>query len=292
MDQRLIRSQTPARLEKGRNSMASESTTFPLNGPIHLVARLGHGSITIAARDNLAEALVRLVPRDKQSDVLDRVTVELRGATLTVAGPRQGGLADLLGGWRRGHDSIDTMIEIPTGTPLKISSASEDLTVTGSCGDTDIATSAAQITLERVAGDLRLRCGHGDSRIGAVTGSVQFSAGSGGAHFGEVRGSLRCKLGSGGLDADVVRGDVSARAGTASARFGAVYGDIDVAFGSGPVQIGLPAGVTARVDITSGTGQVHTDLPVEPTPASGERNITIRARTGAGDIRILRAVAA
>ena len=42
--------------------MASESTRFPIDGPINLVARLGHGSITVAARDDLAEAVVQLRP--------------------------------------------------------------------------------------------------------------------------------------------------------------------------------------------------------------------------------------
>src|SRR5438094_8107011 len=120
--------------------MASGLTSFPVRGPMNLVARLGHGSITVSARDNLTEAVVRLQPRDDQHDVLERVTVEMQGATLLVAGPRQGGWADLLGGWRRNHDSIDTMIDVPTGTPLKIASASEDISVIGCCGDTDIAT--------------------------------------------------------------------------------------------------------------------------------------------------------
>src|SRR5262245_53055298 len=145
--------------------MAAESTAFPLKGPIELVARLGHGRITVTARDNLSEALVRLTPRHDQREVLERCTVEMQGTTLLVVGPRQGGLADLLGGWRRSHDGIDAMIDVPSGTPLKISSASEDITVTGACGDTDIGTSAARILLEKVTGDLRLRYGRGDSRI-------------------------------------------------------------------------------------------------------------------------------
>jgi hypothetical protein len=272
--------------------MASESTVFPITGPIDLVARLGHGRVTVTARDDLAEVAVRLSPRDPQSDILARVTVEMQGSTLVVAGPRQGGLADLIGGWRRNHDSIDSVIEVPTGTPIKISSASEDITVTGWCGDTDIATSAPRISLDHVAGDLRLRYGHGDSRVASVSGSVQLSSGGGSAQFGEVRGALRCKFGSGDLSAEVVRGQLQARAGTASARLGAVYGNVDLAFGTGPIDIGLPAGVSARVDITSGTGDVHTDLPIEEAPAPAEQTITIRARTGTGDIRIRRAMAA
>jgi hypothetical protein len=270
--------------------MASETTTIPVDGPIDLVARLGHGNLTVVARDDLTDATVRLTPGDAESDVLDRVTVELQGSTLVVAGPRQGGWADVLGGWRRNRDSLDAVMEVPTGTPVRISSASEDITVTGCCGDADVATSAARITLEKVAGRLRLRYGHGDCRIGTVTESVQLSAGSGRADFGEVGGSLRAKFGSGDLNAEVIRGDFQARAGTASARLGAAYGNVDIAFGSGPIQIGLPAGVAARVDITSGTGQVYSDLPVEEAPAYAERSTSVRVRTGAGDIRILRAV--
>jgi hypothetical protein len=272
--------------------MATESTAFPLKGPIELVARLGHGSITVVARDDISEALVRLTPRPDQLEVLERCTVEMQGTTLLVVGPRQGGWADLLGGWRRSHDGIDAMIDVPSGTPLKISSASEDITVTGACGDTDIGTSAARIRLETVTGDLRLRYGRGDSRITVVTGSVELASGGGSAHFGEVGGSLRCRFGSGDIVAGVVRGAVLARAGSASARLGAVYGDVDLAFGSGPVQIGLPAGVAAHVDITTGTGQVHSDLPVEEAPDSAGPTIGVRVRTGAGDIRILRAVPA
>jgi hypothetical protein len=67
---------------------------------------------------------------------------------------------------------------------------------------------------------------------------------------------------------------------------------VDLAFGSGPVEIGLPAGVAAQVDIISGTGEVHSDLPVEPAPAPAERTIRVRVRTGSGAVSLLRAVPA
>jgi hypothetical protein len=271
--------------------MASDISTFPLSGPINLLARLGHGSITVTAQDDLAEAVVRLIPRDPRSDVLDRTTVKMQGSTLLVTGPRQGGLADLVGGWRRERDGIDAAIEVPSGTPIKISSAGDDIMVTGRCGDADIATSAARIKLDVVAGHLRLRNGNADSRIVTVTGSVQLSAGGGSAQFGEIGGPLDCKFGSGEFSAAVLHGDLHLRAGRASAHLGAVHGDVDVAIGSGPISIGLPAGVAAELDITSGMGLVHTDLPVEQAPAPAHQMITVRVRTGAGDVQLLRAAA-
>jgi Putative adhesin len=272
--------------------MASEYTTFPVSEPIKLVARLGPGRLEIAARDNLAHAAVRLTPHHPQSDVLDHVVVEMRGSTLVISGPRQSGWTDVIGGWRRGRELVDTLIEVPSETPLKLSSSGDEITLTGCGGDTDIATSATRITLEAVAGRLRLRYGHGDSRVDRVTGSVQLDAGRGRAHLGEVRGSLHARFGSGDLHADVVHGDLQVRAGAGSAQLGAVHGNVDLAFGSGPVEIGLPAGVAAQVDLTSGTGEVHTDLPVEPVPAPAERTITVRVRTGSGPVSLLRAVAA
>ena len=272
--------------------MASTNTTFPLTGPINLLVRLGSGSVTVATRDGLAEALVRLAPRQGRRDLLDRVTVEMQGRTLVVAGPRPGGLTDLMGRWRRERDSIDVFVEVPTGTAIDMTAAGDDVTVTGTCGDADVSTTAARISFDTVAGNLRLRFDHADSRVHLVTGSARLRAGTGSACFGEVEGPLECRFGSGELVADVVRGELRWRAGSASAQIAAVYSDVDLAVGSGPIHVGVPIGVSALVDVISGTGQVHSDLPVDRAPTPSARTITLRARTGSGEVRILRAPAA
>jgi hypothetical protein len=69
--------------------------TFPLDGPINLQARLGHGSITVHAEDDLTEASVTLTPRVKGSDVVDRISVAMSGRTLSITAPRKGGVFDL-----------------------------------------------------------------------------------------------------------------------------------------------------------------------------------------------------
>lgn len=266
--------------------MASPVTTFPLTAPIDLVVRLGRGSLTVHTRDDAAEAIVRLTPRG-QGDALERFSVELQGRTLSVLGPRQGGLPDLLGGRRK--DSVDIVVEVPHGTALKLTSVDADITVTGRCGRADVATGSATVRLATVDGDLRLRYGSGESSADAVQGSVQVRAGSGSARFGEVAGGLHCGFGSGSLDAAVVRGALHSRAGSGSVSVGAVHGDVDVAAGSGGFTLGVPAGVAAKLDVTTGSGRLHSDLLVEPSPAAGARAITIRARTGSGDVHLVRA---
>jgi hypothetical protein len=68
-----------------------------------------------------------------------------------------------------------------------------------------------------------------------------------------------------------------------------VHGDVDVASGTGELAIGIPAGQAARLDVTTGSGRVNSELPVEERPATAGRAITVRARTGSGDIRLFRA---
>ena len=55
------------------------------------------------------------------------------------------------------------------------------------------------------------------------------------------------------------------------------------------MSIGLPSGVTARLDVMTGAGQVRSELPVTDQPAERSGAITVRARTGNGDVRLFRA---
>lgn len=272
--------------------MASEFTTVPLSRPISLQVRLGHGSLEIAARDDPNEATVRLVPRGGGTELLDRFVVELRGETLVVVGPRQGGLADLFRGWRDGWGAVDATIEVPDGTRVTVASATEQMTVTGRCGNTDIATAGGRINLDRIDGDLRLRYGHAECHVGPVTGTVRLKAGSGPTHLAEVGAAFTGQLGRGDLEVAVAHGDVHARTGYGAVHIAAVYGNCDVATGFGPVTIGIPTGVAARVDASTGFGRVISDLPLDQGPARGAPTITVHARTGNGDVSLQRTGAA
>lgn len=263
--------------------------TFPLSGPIHLVVRLGHGGLAVTARDDLTEATVTLSGPDP--DVLDRCAVELRGQALAVVAPRPG-VSDLRGAWRKERNAVHVSIEVPTGTPVKLATATADITVTGRTGTADIATGHAVIDLGFVAGDLRLRIGNGESRVGDVAGSVQFKGGRVEAQFGEIDGSLACGFGSGTVSARRVRGDLRARAGSGSTSVEAAYGNVDLATGSGSLTIGVPDGLSVRLDVMTGSGMLHSDLPLEHAPRTGSRAVTLRAQTGNGDVRLVRAPAA
>jgi hypothetical protein len=264
--------------------------TFPLDAAINLLGRIGHGSFTVTEQDGLTEATVTLAPRSKNSDLLESTLVEMSGRTLSVQTPRQGGIFDLglLGGNSR-REAIDIAVTVPSGTAVKISAVTADITVTGRSGSADIASGSSTISLGDIDGDLRLRYGSGTARVGDVSGSVEARSGSGDASFGEIGGALSAGCGSGNLEVSSVRGSVRSRAGSGTASLGAVSGDVDVARGSGSIAIGLPAGQPARLDVTTGSGRVESDLPIEDAPATQNDPITVRARTGSGNVRLFRA---
>ncbi len=263
--------------------------TFPLSGPINLLVRIASGDLVVTARDGLTEAVVRLTARDPDSNVVERTAVEMRGRTLAVVAQNRGGLTDLLGGWKRDRDAMDVEIEVPTHTAVRLTTSSAGIHVKGHTGDADLATGAADIEVDAVDGDLRLRSGSARSHVGSVTGNVQSRAGSGTVTLGDVGGSVQCGFGSGNLSIDSCRGSVRSRAGSGDAHIGAAWGDVEFTAGSGQVSVGLPQGVSARLDVTSGSGRVRSELPIEDVPSKGGTAITVRARTGSGDIRLFRA---
>lgn len=264
--------------------------TFPLDGPINLHVRIAHGSVTVETEDDLKEASVRLEPGKHGAELLAQTTVEMRGPTLTISGPRQGGIFDLpVFGGRWGNRGLDVHVLVPTGTAVKISTFTAPIRIPGHVGGADLAFGSAEAAVREVDGDLRLRFGSGTAKAVHVNGSVQLRSGSGDAQFGEVAGSIVSGCGSGNLSVRIARGSVRSRCGSGNATLGEVHGDVDVASGSGGLEIGLPAGVTARLDVHSGSGQVRSELPIEDQPKRADGAITLRARTGSGDVRIFRA---
>jgi hypothetical protein len=227
--------------------------TFPLSSVINLVIRMGNGSLRVTALDDASEASVSLTAPSSGSEALDRailerVTVELRNSTLHISSTRPGGIFNRFGG--PGDGALDVEVTVPSGTPIKVGASSVEITIVGRCGNADIAAGSAEVKAECVDGELRMRCGSGRLEVGTARGRVRFRAGSGGATLG------------------------------------AVYEDVDLASGSGALSVGVPAGVAAKLELTSGSGRVDPQLEVSPTPITDRDTIRIRARTGAGDIRL------
>jgi Toastrack DUF4097 len=262
--------------------------SFPLPGSIKLEVRIAHGAVTVETIDDLAEATVRIKADKHATGLLAQTVADLRGNTLVVHAPRQGGIFDLFGGWRADR-GLDVHVVIPSGTPVKISTFTAPIRIPGRVGDADLAFGSGEAAVREVDGALRLRYGSGTAKAVRVSGAVQLRSGSGNAQFGEVGGDLMAGCGSGNIQVRVSRGAVRSRCGSGNATLNEVHGDVDVASGSGGLEIGLPEGVSAQLDVSTGSGQLHSELPIEDAPKKANESIRVRARTGSGDVRVFRA---
>lgn len=264
--------------------------TFPLSGPITLAAKVGAGSISVIAEEGLTHATVDVVPRQPGSNVDERALVELRGSRLVVETPKpKNALVEFVAFGGRSNDAADITVTIPADAAVNITSYFADVTIQGRVGKTDVSGGASTITVDQVAGDARLKYGAGTAHLGRVTGSALVKCGSGPVTVGEVGGHLVVAKGSGDLTVDLARDRVHSRGGSGDVTILAAHGDVDMVSGSGTVTVGVPIGVSARLDVTTGAGELRSDLPVEDAPRNKAKQITVRVRTGSGDVRVVRA---
>ena len=69
----------------------------------------------------------------------------------------------------------------------------------------------------------------------------------------------------------------------------AVQGSVEARTGYGEIQVGIPDGTAAWLDLSTGYGQVHNGLDRSGPPEPGEESVEVRAHSGYGDITINRA---
>ncbi|CAM3997156.1 DUF4097 family beta strand repeat-containing protein [Smaragdicoccus niigatensis] len=263
---------------------------FPVTGPLALNFRVGNANVIIRAVAGITEATVSLTQRDGGTEIIDQTVVELKGTELVIRQSQQT-FAEFLALFRGRHAELLIDATVPEGSRVRIASRSSEVTIEGRTGTADIATGATNLVFDEIDGDLRFRTGSGQASGRRVVGAVILRSGSGNASLGEV-GSVEMGTGAGTLEIGVAHGSVRMRTGSGTASIQTAEGDVDFVSGSGGLTVGLPEGKHAHIDVMTGNGRLDTDLPVsEQAPANGT-STSIRARTGSGDIRLHRSVAA
>ena len=263
---------------------------FPVGGPIEVDVRIGFGLLRIESDAQVSEAVVELSARSDGSDVADRAEVRFESGRLSVHLPRgRVGLfeAPLLAGRWQQHDALEVTVRVPAGSSLKAVTHGAEIQHVGRLARADVGWGAAGVVLDEISGTARLRWGSGSVAI-ARAESVQLKGGAGDVSIGSATGDVVMACGTGQLRVDEARGRVQLRSGSGGLTVAAAGGDVDVTTGSGEVSVGVPTGVVARLDVVVAGGQLHSDMPVEAVAPSGARPITVRVRSGHGDVRLHR----
>jgi DUF4097 and DUF4098 domain-containing protein YvlB len=253
------------------------------------------GDVQVETAD-VAETTVELVPLNdseatrqaiEKANVGARdneVFVELEGRSWSIS----------IGNWGVGSAKVSVRITCPVGSDLDCDTASADVRVNGTLGEARIRTASGDLRLDRVQGALEAKSASGNVRVEHVDGRAAVNT---------VSGDLGVRTAMNGLAANSVSGDVAVGEVYGDVTVGTVSGDL-VVRAAGPGEVGLKAvsgdvavamrrGLRVKLDVSSVSGSVGSELDVSDSPSRADGpEASLRVRTVSGDVRITRAAEA
>jgi DUF4097 and DUF4098 domain-containing protein YvlB len=152
-----------------------------------------------------------------------------------------------------------------------------------------LITAAGDIDLVRAIGDAELITAFGDVRAEEIDGAAVIKNSNGDVRVGEITGELTVKAANGDIAIERSHASIVAKTANGDIRVGAAgRGSVVAETGFGGVEIAIPDGTAAWLDLHTGYGQLHNNLDATEAPQSGDDAAEVRARTGYGDITIRR----
>jgi DUF4097 and DUF4098 domain-containing protein YvlB len=197
--------------------------------------------------------------------------------------------------------SVDYEITVPPDTTVRTRSGSGDQTIEGTRGNVDLESGSGDIKLANLTGEVRLQTGSGNVRAREISGSVRGGAGSGDIEVAETgSGDIDLHTGSGNVVVRGINGALRAEAGSGDITAeGTQAGTWEIRTGSGNVHVRLPNNAAFDADITTSSGTIDVNSPIEMTVQGrvqeSRKQIrgkvrgggpTLSVRTGSGDIQI------
>ncbi|MGP9538190.1 DUF4097 family beta strand repeat-containing protein [Brachybacterium sp. AOP43-C2-M15] len=291
---------------------------FTAAGPIDANIQNLRGSVTLRAEQGTA-VRVELRPHGAAGrELVERMRIRFDGDRLTVDAPAEeaqrfgGSLSDLFSGSSRGGSwsdrlaegvrsalrgaeglvgEIDLVVVVPAGSRVVLHDGAGDVTVRGALARLEARTGTGSLSLERGAEEVsRLTTGTGDIAVGPAPGAITATTGTGDILLGPAATTVAATTGTGRIDLARTGDAVSATTGAGDILIRrADSGTVRARSGLGDVTIRVAPGTAAHLDLATGFG----DRDVRLTPADGaggaERTLEIEARSGKGDLHVLRA---
>jgi DUF4097 and DUF4098 domain-containing protein YvlB len=287
-------------------AMISKETcmhTFQTPNPVRLRLEIPKGRVQVIAVET-AETTVELVPMN--GDMLAQAwiaeaQVAQHGDEIVVM-VRKHGLAFFgVGG------AIEATIRVPLGSAADLTTGSGRITTDGRLGNVRAASGSGAVILAQVA-DVHAHTGSGEITIASASGSANAKTGNGRVTIGKVGGDARIATGSGHAELAGAAGEAHVTTASGNIDVGEA-GDILEAFAasgrirvrradhgrvkaksiSGGVSVGVAAGVSAWLDLSTTSGRVRSDLESAGEPGPGEKSVELRLETVSGNIEVQRA---
>ena len=275
----------------------------------------------ISATLDLAVAGVRIVASDRSDTVVEvRPSNRSRGADLKAVDQTRVEYANgrlsvrMAKEWTRytpfgGTASVDITIELPTGSQVHGVSEMGSYDIDGRLEECTIRTGAGSVRLDRtgpltvntgigeifahrIAGDAELKTGSGQVTAGVIDGAAVVRNGNGVTRLGEVGGDLRVKSANGDIIVARAQKSVVAKSANGTVRVAhAQSGTVVLETAAGEIEVGIPEGTAAFLDVKTHFGNVRSSLQASTASEPSRSTVEVRARTSYGDIVITRAPA-
>lgn len=136
-----------------------------------------------------------------------------------------------------------------------------------------ISSASGNIKVTGVTGSLKVNTASGDVLISGVSGDVHASTASGEMSVREVAGTVNASTASGNVDVEIARLE-----GAENMKFSSASGDVNVR---------MPSSLDAEVSMSTASGQIKTNFPLEVKESQYGSGSKAQGRLGSG-ARILR----
>jgi hypothetical protein len=284
----------------GALTMPTFDTPQPISASIDVVM----GDVRIVAGDT-DTTVVDVEPSDpaNREDVkaAELTRADCAGTQLTVRTPK-------VRSWRPRTDggSVDIAITLPAGSTLRATGQVTDFRSDGDLGDCAVKTGIGRIQLD-TTGTLNVKAGIGDVGVGHARGDAEAMTGSGDITLGRVDGTavaknsngdtaigeaareVRASAANGRISVDRAHAGVVAKSSNGDVRVGeAQRGTVVVETSLGDLEVGIPEGTAAWLDVRAAAGRIHNALDAAEEPGATADAVEVRARTSAGNVVIRR----
>jgi hypothetical protein len=277
---------------------------FDTPAPISALVNVPVGEVRVIAEDR-ADTVVDVRPSDPDNSedaaAAARTRVEYAHDRLLVAAPKQRGRRI-----RNQGGAVDVTISLPSGSNVNGTGEVTDFDCEGRFGDCrlrsgigaarvaeaatlNVRTGIGAITAERVDLHADVTTAAGEVRLTDLGGSGVVKNSNGETWIGVAGRDVRIKAANGGIAVDEARATVVAKSSNGDVRVGRVTRDtVELESRLGDIEVGIPEGIVAWLDVDARAGRVHNNLERAAAPAGDAGKVEIRARTAAGNIVIRR----
>jgi hypothetical protein len=208
------------------------------------------------------------------AEAVRQTRIDLTGGRLVIRAPKSLPLRTV---------PIAVTVRAPAGSHVTSHSGSANVTITGGAGRLDLQSGSGEISADRADGVASVHSGSGAVRLGPMLAGLRARTSTGDVEVTSLGGATSLFTGSGDVWMGAVAGDVMARTGSGDLTVAdAATGQIELQTGSGSIRVGVRAGSSAEVDLSSVTGAARSELGLSDTQPENAPKLRIRGRTASG----------